>query len=52
MPAPVVADVERLRLRFQVWTGMELRDTVIFQPLTPEVWLQRKRKLDDNEKAP
>jgi WD40 repeat protein len=52
MTAPTVADVERLRLRFQVWTDMELLDTAIFRPLTPEVWLERQRELNDFEKSP
>ncbi len=46
MPAPVSEDVERLRLKFQVWTGLELRDSVVYRPLPPEVWLERKRELD------
>jgi WD40 repeat protein/tRNA A-37 threonylcarbamoyl transferase component Bud32 len=52
VPAPVTGDVERLRLQFQVWTGLELRNTMVSRPLTPEAWLQRKRELDEIEKAP
>jgi WD40 repeat protein len=52
LSAPASDDVERLRLRFQIWTGMELRDTVAYRSLTPEVWLQRKRELDSTEKGP
>jgi WD40 repeat protein len=46
LAAPASEDIERLRLRFQVWTGVELHDAAAFRPLTPEVWLQRKRELD------
>jgi WD40 repeat protein/predicted Ser/Thr protein kinase len=52
LPAPTSDDVERLRLRSQVWTGMELRDMVVYRPLTPEAWLQRKRELESIEKGP
>jgi hypothetical protein len=52
LPTPASADVERLRLMFQVWTGMELRDTVVYQPLTPEAWLERKGELESIEKGP
>jgi WD40 repeat protein len=44
--APVTEDVEPLRRRLEVWTGLELHDTVAFRPLTPEAWLQRKQELD------
>ncbi len=43
---PATDDVERLRLRFQVWTGMELRDVVGYQALDPDTWLRRKQELD------
>jgi WD40 repeat protein len=46
LPAPASDDVGRLRLLFQIWTGMELRDAVVYRPLTPEAWLKRKRELD------
>jgi WD40 repeat protein len=49
---PADEDVERLRLRFQVWTGMELRDVVGYQPLTPEGWLQWKTELEGADKGP
>jgi WD40 repeat protein len=52
LPVPPSDDVERLRLRYQVWTGMELRSTMVYRPLTPEAWLQRKRELDRVEKGP
>jgi hypothetical protein len=46
LPVPVSDDIDRLRLRFQVWTGAELRDVVGFQPLGAESWLQRQRELE------
>jgi hypothetical protein len=49
LPAPVSDDIDRLRLQFQVWTGAELRDVVGYQPLTPEEWLKRKRRLETVE---
>jgi hypothetical protein len=50
--APESDEVERLRLRVQIWTGMELRKTSDYQLLTPEVWLQRKREFDMAMKDP
>ena len=44
LPVPATDDVDRLRLRMQVWTGMELRDVVGYQALGSEAWLQRKRE--------
>jgi WD40 repeat protein len=52
LPSPTSDEVERLRLRFQIWTGMELRDAVSYQPLTAETWLQRKRELESGENGP
>jgi hypothetical protein len=36
LPMPEVDEVEQMRLRYQVWTNMELRDGAICQPLAPE----------------
>ncbi len=52
LPLPATEDIDRLRLRFQVWTGMELRDVVGYQPLSPETWLERKGQLDGAENGP
>jgi len=49
---PATDDVERLRLRFQVWTGMELRDVVGYQALDAETWQRRKQELDSAEREP
>jgi eukaryotic-like serine/threonine-protein kinase len=46
VPSPTSDDVDRLRLMFQVWIGMEVRDADSFRPLPPEIWLERKRALD------
>jgi WD40 repeat protein len=51
LPAPASDEVERLRLRFQVWTGLELHDSVTYRPLTPETWLERARVLERAEKG-
>ncbi len=52
LTTPASGGVEQLRLRFQTWTGMELRETADYRQLTPEEWLQRKRELEDIEKGP
>jgi WD40 repeat protein len=52
LPAPAFGEVERLRLRFQTWTDMELRDTAGYRPLTPEDWLRRHRELERVEREP
>jgi WD40 repeat protein len=52
LPAPTSDEVERLRLRFQIWTGMELRDEGSYQLLTAEAWLQRKREFESAENGP
>ena len=52
LPLPVSDDVDRLRLRLQVWTGMELRDVVGNQALSPESWLERKQKLEGAKTTP
>jgi WD40 repeat protein len=52
VPAPASGAVGRLRLMSQVWTGMELRDNVVYRLLGPEDWLQRKRQLDSMDKGP
>ena len=52
LPLPVSDDVDRLRLRLQVWTGMELRDVVDYQTLAPETWLERKQKLEGAKTKP
>ncbi len=52
LPAPASEAVERLRLRFQVWTGMELHDVAAYRPLDPETWLRRKQALDRAEREP
>jgi len=49
-PLPATEDIERLRLRFQVGTGMELRDVVGYEPLDSETWLRRKQELEAAEK--
>jgi hypothetical protein len=50
--APAADDVGRLRRRFQVWTGMELRDVVGYQALDAETWHRRRRELESSPKEP
>ncbi len=49
VPLPATEEIDRLRRRFQVWTGMELRDVVGYQALDPETWLKRKQELEAAE---
>jgi WD40 repeat protein/tRNA A-37 threonylcarbamoyl transferase component Bud32 len=46
LPAPATDDLEQLRLKFQLWTGMELTGASVFRPLSAQEWLDRKRKLE------
>src|SRR5262249_45358620 len=40
LPVPATDDVERLRVRFQVWAGMEVSGVVDCQTLDSETWLR------------
>ena len=46
LPAPEPGDVEQLRRKIQVWTGLELQGADRFQPMTPEAWLARMQQLE------
>jgi WD40 repeat protein len=49
LPSPAAESVDRLRLMIQVMSGLELRDTIGFQPLSAESWRQRKRHLESGD---
>jgi WD40 repeat protein len=49
LPEPAAEDVERLRLTYQIWTGLELRSSGDYRPLSPESWLQRKRESEGSD---
>jgi eukaryotic-like serine/threonine-protein kinase len=44
--APATVPTPHLRRWVQAWTGLELRDAVIYQVLPPSNWLSQKRTLD------
>ena len=46
VPAPLQEDVERLWLRVQVATGVELKQDTVLEPLDAAEWLRRKRSLE------
>jgi WD40 repeat protein/serine/threonine protein kinase len=45
-PQPLTGDVEQLRKRVEVLTGMELNDEDAIRPLSPEAIEQRRQQLD------
>ncbi len=46
LPAPEPGDIDALRRKVQVWTGLELRDADRFQALAPEDWQSRAKQLE------
>jgi hypothetical protein len=45
-PNPIEGDVDQIRLRLQVHTGLELDDQGAFRILGPEAWQSRRLRLE------
>jgi hypothetical protein len=51
VPQPVREDAERLTLRTQVLTGMELDAEGVVHLLSADAWRERRRRLDEASAA-
>jgi WD40 repeat protein len=49
LPDPVEGDIERIRLRLQVLTGLELDDQGAFRVLGPGAWQTRRLRLEQTD---